>query len=85
MVRPNSTFWGFILVAYSLMLNWISLDNLLYTGIYYGSLVLISGLFTAKGQAIDLVGNTPHSNTKRNVLILVAFLLLVVGAFYFFG
>jgi hypothetical protein len=60
-------------------------EVLLYQVIFYSSLVVIAGIIISMGESIAPTEvTTQPSETGRNVIILVIFLSLVVGAFYYF-
>jgi len=83
-VRPHSIYLGVIFIICAIALSFLKLE-IPYDLIVFIFPLLITIVFAAMGRSID----TPEAikekkETKRNVLILLAFIILVVGVFYFY-
>jgi hypothetical protein len=83
-VRPQSIYWGLIIIAYGIILTFLP-NTLMYGLIFYASLIIISLIFLIKGKTIGSSDATlKATDTKRNLIILLIFLAIIVAIFYFF-
>jgi len=83
-VRPQSIFWGLIIILYGLAVSFIPDDHLIYSLVFYISLVVISFIFIAKGRKIESTEATSKSkDTKRNLVILLIFIAIIAAIAYF--
>lgn len=85
-VRPQSTFWGLIMIGYGIVLGFfLETTKLVYSLIFFGSLIVISLIFVIKGKTITSSSAIESSKkTKRNLIILLVFIAIIVAVFYFF-
>ncbi len=82
-VRPQSIYWGLIMLVYGIVIRFLP-DQLIYILIFYASLILISAIFVIKGKTITSGETIVKSvNTKRNLIILLVFIVIIVVVFYF--
>jgi len=83
-VRPQSIYLGSIVIAYGIAVSFLP-DQLIYSLIFYASLILILAIFLIKGKTItSSEAIVKSTNTKRNLIILLVFIAIVVAVFYFF-
>jgi len=83
--RPQSIYWGLVLIGYGIASSFIPTTKLIYSLIFYISLVVVSAIFISKGKTIASDGVVvKSSNTKRNVIILLIFVAILITAFYLF-
>jgi len=83
-VRPQSTYWGLIVIVYGLSMFFIPSGQLIYDLIFFASLILISVIFLVKGKTIASTEAVVKSRkTKRNLIILLIFIAIVITVFYF--
>jgi hypothetical protein len=83
MVRPQSIYWGLIVIAYGIAVSFLP-DQLIYSLVFYASLILISIIFLAKGKTIaSPEAAVKSTDTKRNLIILLVFIAIVVAISYF--
>lgn len=82
-----STYWGIVLLAYGIGLWFLPSQSTGFVAqaVFWVTLVLISLFFLMKGRHID----TPqaaeqNTQTKRNALILLGFVVLVAAVFYLY-
>jgi hypothetical protein len=84
--RPQSIYLGIIFILYGIGINYISFGNLIWSIVYNCSLVFITSIFVSKAKELATPeALTDHKETKRNALILLAFILLVVAVFYYYS
>ncbi|OGZ57260.1 MAG: hypothetical protein A3B96_02870 [Candidatus Spechtbacteria bacterium RIFCSPHIGHO2_02_FULL_43_15b] len=82
-VRPQSIYWGLIVIAYGIAVSFLP-NQLIYSLIFYVSLILISAIFLVKGKTIaSSEAIIKSTNAKRNLIILLVFGVIVVAVFYF--
>ncbi len=83
-VRPQSIYWGLIVIIYGIAVSFLP-DQLIYSLIFYSSFILILTIFLIKGRTIASSEAIAKSkDTKRNLIILLVFIAIVVTVFYFF-
>lgn len=83
-IRPQSTYLGLIYIAYSLSLSFFSvLENPVLAVSFIGSLILVSAVFISKGKPVDATKvATSSTETRRNLLILLVSVVIMVAIFY---
>ena len=84
-VRPQSIYWGLIMIAYGIFLGFfMETITLIYDLIFFGSLIAISLFFMVKGKPIISSSAVESSKkTKGNLIILLVFIAIIVVVFYF--
>lgn len=82
LARPKSIYLGVIIIAYGLAVFLLP-QELLYYAIFFASLLAIASFFVLKAEHVESVqASKKSSDTKRNLLILLAFIALVaLGAY----
>jgi len=81
--RPASIYWGIIIIIYGIAVSFLP-DQLTYAILFYASLLLISAIFVIKGKKIITQdASAKASDTKRNLIILLVFIAIIVAIFYF--
>ena len=81
--RPGSIYWGIIIIAYGIAVYFLP-DELLYTVLFYASLLIISAIFVIRGKKITAPDvSKKASDTKRNLIILLVFIAIMVAVAYF--
>lgn len=83
--RPLSIYLGFLFMLYGVGMGLVP-EVILYQVIFYTSLVVIAGMIISMGESIAPTEvTTKPSETGRNVVILVIFVVLVITIFYYFS
>ena len=83
--RPQSIYWGIIIILHGVAMSFLPTDRLVYTLALFGLLLIISAIFVVKGKKIEspeALAKAKH--TTRNALILLAVVAVLVGFFYFY-
>ena len=82
---PHSIILGLLFLVYAVGINYLPMD-MLYLTLYYGSLVLFSIIIIVTGETKELpesLGDKKSRETKRNVIILILFILALILIGYF--
>ncbi|OHA84390.1 MAG: hypothetical protein A2937_01470 [Candidatus Yonathbacteria bacterium RIFCSPLOWO2_01_FULL_47_33b] len=81
--RPQSTYWGLVVLAYAVGLNFVP-ETLVYGIVFWISLLVVSITFVVKGETIAGVDiTTKPTETKRNAMILLGFVVVLVVLFVY--
>jgi len=84
-VRPQSIYWGLIIIIYGIVCGFLPTTQIIYGLIFWISLLLISIIFVMKGKMITSSEAVIKStDTKRNLIILLIFIGIVAAVSYFF-
>ncbi len=82
LTRPNSIYLGSIFIACAVAVSFFSVDAP-YNLIFFLLPLLATIFFATKGEKIDTEDSIKESSdTKRNIMILLGFIVFVVVAFY---
>ncbi len=82
---PHSRILGLLFLVYAIGMNYLPMETL-YLVFYYSSLVLFSVITIATGETNELpesVGDEKSRETKRNIVILILFILGIALAMFF--
>jgi len=82
---PHSRVLGLLLLVYAIGINYLPMETF-YLIFYYGSLVLFSAIIIATGETTELpesIGDEKSRETKRNLIILILFILTLILIGYF--
>lgn len=84
-VRPQSAYLALIMFAYGIANSFLPDNQPVYLLMLYGSLMLISAVFVIKGGRVTSNEAIVQSvNTKRNVIILLVAIAIMVAILYLF-
>jgi len=82
---PHSKVLGLLFLVYAIGISYLPME-IIYLVFYYGSLILFSVIIIASGETKELpesVGDEKSRETKRNVIILILFILALILIGYF--
>ena len=86
LTRPRSTYLGLLVLAYGVSQYFFISDALIYSLVFYVSLILLSLIIVSGAENVSPVSNTSSSSSNnRNWLIFIGFIIVVALVWYVWG